>query len=199
MVHFFPAVRLQKGDIFIQLTPHVTPGLIGKFGVDHGGIQDKEGNVEEPCLDLIPFQHRAADVVAAHQHVRFRQSPDGAAVDRGAGDIGPGVGAEVAGIPHGFRFFAQVHTHFRRPDHGTVVFRVHRDHVHGDERFHGAAAGDPGDFFPGRIGRLGFYIVGGHDLFHPPDTPDLFSFHVWVSALFRNGHLFSPRVLQCRK
>src|SRR5450759_6005082 len=96
MPHFIHAVIVKfpstgffnKRDIFIDLTADITGYLIRITGMAKGRIQHKKRYVEITRLNFIPFEYSSADVVAAHQHVRFGQTTDGAAVDGGAGDIG---------------------------------------------------------------------------------------------------------------
>jgi len=122
-------------------------------------VEDEQRNIEIPGLDFIPFQHGAADVVAADQHVRPGESPNGTAVNRGAGDIGAGVGTKIAGVTHGFRLFAEIDAHFGGSDHRPVVFRIDGDDIHGNQRFHRTAAGNPGYLFAVIGGCLGVDII----------------------------------------
>ncbi len=151
--------RFQKDYIFIDLRANITAHLGVESGVAERRVEDKQRNIEIAGLDFIPFQHGAADVVAANQQVRPGESPNGTAVHRGARDIGAGVGTKITGVTHGFRLFAEIDAHFGGSDHRPVVFRIHRDDIHGNQRFHRTAAGNPGDLFAVISGRLGIDII----------------------------------------
>ena len=137
------------------------------------GVEDEQRDVEEPGLHLVPFEDRPADVVAADEHVGPGEAADRTAVDRCAGDIRAGIGAQVARIPHRLGLFAEIDPHLGRPDHRPVVLRIDGDDVHRDQGLHRTAARDPGDLFPRLLRGLRVDIVGRHDLLHPRDRLDL--------------------------
>src|SRR5664280_1110245 len=99
MSHFFHAVIVKfpstgsfnKRDVFVNLTADKTGDLIRITGMAKRCVQQKKRHIEITRLYFIPFEDSSADVVAAHQHVGFGQTADGAAVDGGAGYIGARV------------------------------------------------------------------------------------------------------------
>ena len=136
----------------------------------------KSGTLKIPGLHLVPFEDRPADVVAADEHVGPGKAADRPAVDRGAGDVGAGVGAQVARIAHRLGLLAEIDPHLARPDHRPVVLRIDGDHVHRDQGLHGTAARDPGDLLPRLLRGLRLDVVGGHDLLHLGLTALIFRF-----------------------
>jgi len=166
LVHFTAAGTLQEGNILLNLPLDVALRLFRVFGVAEGRVENKQGNVEIARLHLVPFQHGPADVVAAHQHVRFGQPSDRTAVNRRAGDVGTGIGTQIVGIAHRFGFLAQIDAHLAGADHGSVILRIDGNHIHGDQRLHRPAARDPGHLLVVLPGHFGVDIIGRHDIPH---------------------------------
>ncbi len=173
VIELLSADVLQKGDVFVDLPLDVALRLRGKSRVAEGGVEDEERNLEIPGLHLVPFEDRPADVVAADEHVGPGEAADRSAVDRRAGDIRAGIGAQVARIAHRLGLLAEIHPHLARPDHRPVVLRIDGDDVHRDQGLHRTAARDPGDLLPRLLRGLRLDIVGRHDLLHPRDRLDL--------------------------
>ena len=180
MVELRLADALQEGDVLVKLASHIPPRLVREVNVTERGVEDKERHIEKPRLYLVPFQDRSAYVVAAYEHVRPGKASDGASVFQCAGDVGPGVGAQVGAVSQRLGLGAQVASHVRSADHGAVVLRVHRDDVHGDEGLDRPSARDPGHFFARLAGCLGIDVVLSHDLPHSFGRSEL-------SLLFRIG------------
>jgi len=156
----------EERDVFSHLSAHISSRLLSEPCVAKRGIEDKQRNVEISCLDLVPLQHRAADIVAADEHVGFRQASYWSPVYWCAGNISPGIGAQIGTVAHGLRLFAQVAPHVGCADHGAVILRVYGDHIHYNERLHRSAAGNPGNFLSIVFCRFGIYIVLEHDVPH---------------------------------
>jgi len=134
--------------------------------MDNGRVEDEKRHLEIPGLNFVPLENGSADVVAAHQHVRFGEPADRAAVHGGAGNVAAGVRAQIARVAHFFRFFAQIDAHLAGADHGAVVFRINGYNIHGNQRLHRAAAGDPGHLFVVLAGCLGVDVIRRHDVAH---------------------------------
>ncbi len=65
-----------------------------------------------------------------------------------------------------------------------MIFRIHRNDIHGNEGFHRAAAGNPGHLLACLPGSFGLDVVLGHDLFHLLYAFDLALIQFEIIALF---------------
>ena len=57
---------LKEGDIFLHLILDIIDGMFLDLIIDKGSVKEKDGDIKGPCLKLIPFDDRTADVVATH-------------------------------------------------------------------------------------------------------------------------------------
>ena len=137
-----------------------------------GGVEDEQRDVEEPGLHLVPFEDRPADVVAADEHVGPGETADGTTVDRSAGDIRAGIGAQVARIPHRLGLPAEIGPHLGSPRSSPRGSPDRRgSHPSRSEAPPGPPLVIQATFFPDCSGGLRLDIVGRHDLLHPRRPP----------------------------
>ncbi len=200
------AVLLKELDIFVDLPAHVFLDIRIVPGMAEGRVQNEQRYIEIPGLDFIPFQDGPADIVAAHEHVGFWKPADRPSVDGGAGNVRAGIGAQVAGIAHGFGLLVKPDAHAAGADHGPVILGINGNDIHHDQGLHGAAARDPGDLLARLSGRLGVDVIGRHDVLHRFDGLDLsfLFFRIRHFRFFRHFHLLysiskkaSKRVRNC--
>ncbi len=66
-------------------------GMLLNLIVDERSVKEEERHTEGPGLNLIPFDHRAADIVSAYQKVRFGKAAERAFAREIGSDIREGV------------------------------------------------------------------------------------------------------------
>src|SRR3990172_4261899 len=81
---------------------HLLFGIVHRVFMDlvvnERGVEEKERYVQGACLDLVPFDDRPADIIAAYEKVRFGEPAERSFARHGRTDISQSVGAEVTGI-----------------------------------------------------------------------------------------------------
>jgi hypothetical protein len=68
------------------------------FIMNERSIEEKNRDIKSTGLNLIPFDNRPADIIAAYQEVRLGENPKGAPAGEGRTNIREGIRAEIPGI-----------------------------------------------------------------------------------------------------
>ena len=163
------AVHLAAGDPLGGLRE--LPQLVGDvgqevrpgFAVDEGGVDDHQRHAEMGGQRPVPVQDGLADVGAAAQEIGPGQAPDGGLAGGDAPEVGPGVAAQVAGVPLALHRFGQLGDHALHRADRAVVLRVDRVEPERAKHLHREAAGDPGDRHRA-VGEAAGEVVEGRQL-----------------------------------